>query len=152
MDLDNTKTGNSERETKNTNSGEVRSFVNRAEDNIRGGQNQPAVNNFGRDPVRRNNSNQNQQGHNRHNPGRNRHQRSRNGQAPEQARHQERQERNDRYDRTAHAIRDTVDGIQRRPQRGAKEETIEDIRRDIITIEKEIALEISDISVLKLNV
>ena len=36
--------------------------------------------------------------------------------------------------------------------KGIGEETLEDIRRDIITIEKEIALEISDISVLKLNV
>ena len=100
--------------------------------------------------MRRNNYNQNQQG--QQNPNRNRHHRGRGGLPQDQSRRPERTERNDRYERTAHAIRETVDGIQRRPQRGAKEETIEDIRRDIIAIEKEIALDISDISVLKLNV
>ena len=122
------------------------------------GPNQNAQNQqggFGRGPVRKNNFDRNRGGHGRNNQNQHGRREQQNEFASRQPRRNERNERNergDRYDKVAHAIRETVDSIPKRPQRGAKEETLEDIRRDIITIEKEIALEISDISVLKLNV
>lgn len=150
------------------NSGGVRSFVDRAQSQVgeltgdnRGrnqGPNQNAQNQqggFGRGPVRKNNFDRNRGGHGRNNQNQHGRREQQNEFASRQPRRNERNERNergDRYDKVAHAIRETVDSIPKRPQRGAKEETLEDIKRDIITIEKEIALEISDISVLKLNV
>ncbi len=160
-----TENKNSERRD---NSGGVRSFVDRAQSQVgeltgdnRGrnqGPNQNAQNQqggFGRGPVRKNNFDRNRGGHGRNNQNQHGRREQQNEFASRQPRRYERNERNergDRYDKVAHAIRETVDSIPKRPQRGAKEETLEDIRRDIITIEKEIALEISDISVLKLNV
>lgn len=160
-----TENKNSERRD---NSGGVRSFVDRAQSQVgeltgdnRGrnqGPNQNAQNQqsgFGRGPVRKNNFDRNRGGHGRNNQNQHGRREQQNEFASRQPRRNERNERNergDRYDKVAHAIRETVDSIPKRPQRGAKEETLEDIRRDIITIEKEIALEISDISVLKLNV
>ena len=160
-----TENKNSERRD---NSGGVRSFVDRAQSQVgeftgdnRGrnqGPNQNAQNQqggFGRGPVRKNNFDRNRGGHGRNNQNQHGRREQQNEFASRQPRRNERNERNergDRYDKVAHAIRETVDSIPKRPQRGAKEETLEAIRRDIITIEKEIALEISDISVLKLNV
>ena len=160
-----TENKNSERRD---NSGGVRSFVDRAQSQVgeltgdnRGrnqGPNQNAQNQqggFGRGPVRKNNFDRNRGGHGRNNQNQHGRREQQNEFASRQPRRNERNERNergDRYDKVAHAIRETVDSIPKRPQRGAKEETLEDIKRDIITIEKEIALEISDISVLKLNV
>jgi len=160
-----TENKNSERRD---NSGGVRSFVDRAQSQVgeltgdnRGrnqGPNQNAQNQqggFGRGPVRKNNFDRNRGGHGRNNQNQHGRREQQNEFASRQPRRNERNERNergDRYDKVAHAIRETVESIPKRPQRGAKEETLEDIRRDIITIEKEIALEISDISVLKLNV
>ena len=165
MEDNSTENNNSERRD---NSGGVRSFVDRAQSQVgeltgdnRGrnqGPNQNAQNQqggFGRGPVRKNNFDRNRGGHGRNNQNQHGRREQQNEFASRQPRRNERNERNergDRYDKVAHAIRETVDSIPKRPQRGAKEETLEDIRRDIITIEKEIALEISDISVLKLNV
>ncbi len=165
MEDNSTENKNSERRD---NSGGVRSFVDRAQSQVgeltgdnRGrnqGPNQNAQNQqggFGRGPVRKNNFDRNRGGHGRNNQNQHGRREQQNEFASRQPRRNERNERNergDRYDKVAHAIRETVDSIPKRPQRGAKEETLEDIRRDIITIEKEIALEISDISVLKLNV
>ena len=159
-----TENKNSERRD---NSGGVRSFVDRAQSQVgeltgdnRGrnqGPNQNAQNQqggFGRGPVRKNNFDRNRGGHGRNNQNQHGRREQQNEFASRQPRRNERNERNergDRYDKVAHAIRETVESIPKRPQRGAKEETLEDTRRDIITIEKEIALEISDISVLKLN-
>ena len=165
MEDNSTENKNSERRD---NSGGVRSFVDRAQSQVgeltgdnRGrnqGPNQNAQNQqggFGRGPVRKNNFDRNRGGHGRNNQNQHGRREQQNEFASRQPRRNERNERNergDRYDKVAHAIRETVESIPKRPQRGAKEETLEDIRRDIITIEKEIALEISDISVLKLNV
>ena len=165
MEDNSTENNNSERRD---NSGGVRSFVDRAQSQVgeltgdnRGrnqGPNQNAQNQqggFGRGPVRKNNFDRNRGGHGRNNQNQHGRREQQNEFASRQPRRNERNERNergDRYDKVAHAIRETVDSIPKRPQRGAKEETLEDIRRDIITIEKEIALDISDISVLKLNV
>ena len=165
MEDNSTENKNSERKD---NSGGVRSFVDRAQSQVgeitgdnRGrnqGPNQNAQNQqggFGRGPVRKNNFDRNRGrhgGNNQNQHGRREQQNEFASRQPRRGERNERNERGDRYDKVAHAIRETVESIPKRPQRGAKEETLEDIRRDIITIEKEIALEISDISVLKLNV
>ena len=166
MNENSTENRNSERKE---NGGGVRSFVDRVQSQVgeitvdnrgrnqgpnQNAQNQQGGDGFGRGPVRKNNFDRNRQGHGRNNNqhGRRDQQSDFNSRQPRRNERNERNERGDRYDKVAHAIRETVESIPKRPQRGAKEETLEDIRRDIITIEKEIALEISDISVLKLNV
>jgi hypothetical protein len=150
----------------------VRGFVARAESSIaeagsenrgdnrdnRGGRNNRHGGNFGRGPVRKNNPGG--QGQNR-GPRDVRENRDRPGAVPGAPRPEGQPADNQSKNLPRHGKpergpkpgRENFEGIlNRRPARGAKEETLEDIRKDIAAIEKEIELEISDISVMKLNV
>ena len=144
----------------------MRGFVARAEssiaeagDNNRGNRNnRRGGNNYGRGPVRKNNPGG--QGQNR-GPRDVRENRDRPGAVPGTPRPEgqpadnqgKNLPRHGKPERGPKPGRENFEGIlNRRPARGAKEETLEDIRKDIAAIEKEIELEISDISVMKLNV
>ena len=152
----------------------VRGFVARAESSIaesggenrgdnrndnRGGRNNRHGGNFGRGPVRKNNPGGQGQNRGPRDVRENRDNRDRtggsNGPRPDgqPGDNQGKNQRHGKPDRGPKPVRENFDGIvNRRPARGAKEETLEDIQKDIAAIEKEIELEISDISVMKLNV
>ena len=152
----------------------VRGFVARAESSIaeaggenrgenrenRGSRNNRHGGNFGRGPVRKNIPGGQGQNRGPRDVRENRDNRDRPGGGPNGSRpdgqpgdNQSKNQRHGKPDRGPKPGRENFDGIvNRRPARGAKEETLEDIRKDIAAIEKEIELEISDISVMKLNV